>query len=217
MDWEHARYLLVEQQIRPWEVLDQQVLQRVLAVKREDFVPQDKRNLAFVDTELPLGHGASMLSPKVEARLLQDVELKSGDKVLVVGAGTGYLVALAAGLCAQVYGVEIEPELKRAAEENLARAGIRNARIELGDGVQGLAAQAPFDAIIVTGSVAEVPQALKDQLAVGGRLIAVVGELPIMSATLLQRVEQNAWRSEKRFEYNLPRLKNTPVAEAFSF
>ncbi|GAA5786420.1 protein-L-isoaspartate O-methyltransferase family protein [Chitiniphilus shinanonensis] len=217
MDWEHARYLLVEQQIRPWEVLDQQVLQRVLAVKREDFVPQDKRNLAFVDTELPLGHGASMLSPKVEARLLQDVELKSGDKVLVVGAGTGYLVALAAGLCAQVYGVEIEPELKRVAEENLARAGIRNARIELGDGVQGLAAQAPFDAIIVTGSVAEVPQALKDQLAVGGRLIAVVGELPIMSATLLQRVEQNAWRSEKRFEYNLPRLKNTPVAEVFSF
>ncbi|TJZ77302.1 protein-L-isoaspartate O-methyltransferase family protein [Chitiniphilus eburneus] len=217
MDWEHARYLLVEQQIRPWEVLDQQVLQRVLDVKREDFVPTDKRNLAFVDTELPLGHGACMLSPKMEARLLQDVELQSTDKVLVVGAGTGYLVALAAGLAAQVYGVEIEPELKRAAEENLVRAGIRNARVELGDGVQGLNAQAPFNAIIVTGSVAEVPQALKDQLAVGGRLIAVVGELPIMSATLFLRVDQDAWRTEKLFEYNLPRLKNAPAAPAFSF
>ncbi|UXY15559.1 protein-L-isoaspartate O-methyltransferase [Chitiniphilus purpureus] len=217
MDWEHARYLLVEQQIRPWDVLDQRVLQRVLDVKREDFVPADKRNLAFVDTELPLGHGASMLSPKVEARLVQEVELKPTDRVLVVGAGTGYLMALAAGLCQVVYGVEIEPALKQLAEENLLRAGIKNAHVELGDGLRGLSAKAPFDAIIVTGSLAGMPAALQEQLAVGGRLIAVIGALPIMSATLYTRVDQAAWRSEKLFEYNLPRLVGQDVASAFSF
>lgn len=215
MDWERARYFLVEQQIRPWDVLDQQVLQRFLDVKREDFVPEDKKNLAFVDTELPLGNGACMLAPKVEGRLLQEVGLKPADRVLVVGAGTGYLMALAAGLAAEVHGVEIDPALKAAAEQNLLRAGIKNAHVELADGSQGFAAKAPYDVIIVTASLDAVPQVLKDQLAVGGRLIAVVGNLPIMSAVLETRVEEGAWRSEKRFEYNLPRLvEQRPV---FSF
>ncbi|WP_255988794.1 protein-L-isoaspartate O-methyltransferase family protein [Chitinolyticbacter albus] len=217
MDWELARYLLVEQQIRPWDVLDKRVLQRFLDVKREDFVPADKKNLAFVDTELPLGNGAYMLAPKVEGRLLQEVALKPTDRVLVVGAGTGYLMALAAGLCAEVQGVEIEPALKAQAEQNLVRAGIKNARVELADGSQGYTAKAPYDVIIVTGSFGAVPQALKDQLAIGGRLIAVVGELPIMSAVLETRVEEGAWRSEKRFEYNLPRLAQEKSAPAFSF
>lgn len=215
MDWEHARYLLVEQQIRPWDVLDKRVLQRFLDVKREDFVPADKKNLAFVDTELPLGNGACMLAPKVEGRFLQEVALKPTDRVLVVGAGTGYLMALAAGLAAEVYGVEIEPALKATAEQNLVRAGIKNARVELADGSQGYIAKAPYDVIIVTASVEGVPQALKDQLAIGGRLIAVVGELPIMSAVLETRVEEGAWRSEKRFEYNLPRLCEQKVAFSF--
>jgi protein-L-isoaspartate(D-aspartate) O-methyltransferase len=217
MDWEHARYLLVEQQIRPWDVLDQKVLDRVLTVKREDFVPADKKALAFVDSELPIGHEATMLAPKVEARFLQDVEVQPSDKVLIAGAGTGYLMALAAGLASQVYGVEIEPELASQAEANLARAGVRNARVVVGDAVRGFAEQAPFDVVIVTGSFASVPATLKEQLAVGGRLIAIVGELPIMSATLIRRVDHNAYSEEKLFEYNLPRMKNAPAVSAFTF
>ena len=217
MDWEHARYLLVEQQIRPWDVLDQKVLDRVLTVKREDFVPADKKALAFVDSELPIGHEATMLAPKVEARFLQDVEVQPSDKVLIAGAGTGYLMALAAGLATQVYGVEIEPELASQAEANLARAGIRNARVVVGDAVRGFAEQAPFDVIIVTGSFSSVPATLKEQLATGGRLIAIVGELPIMSATLIRRVDHNAYSEEKLFEYNLPRMKNAPAVSAFTF
>ncbi|GGP23651.1 protein-L-isoaspartate O-methyltransferase family protein [Silvimonas iriomotensis] len=217
MDWEHARYLLVEQQIRPWDVLDQKVLDRVLTVKREDFVPADKKALAFVDSELPIGHEATMLAPKVEARFLQDVEVQPTDKVLIAGAGTGYLMALAAGLASQVYGVEIEPELASQAEANLARAGVRNARVVVGDAVRGFAEQAPFDVIIVTGSFESVPASLKEQLAVGGRLIAIVGQLPIMSATLVRRVDHNAYSEEKLFEYNLPRMKNAPAVSAFRF
>jgi protein-L-isoaspartate(D-aspartate) O-methyltransferase len=217
MDWEHARYLLVEQQIRPWDVLDQKVLDRVLTVKREDFVPADKKALAFVDSELPIGHEATMLAPKVEARFLQDVEVQPSDKVLIAGAGTGYLMALAAGLASQVYGVEIEPELASQAEANLAHAGIRNARVAVGDAVRGFAEQAPFDVIIVTGSFSSVPATLKEQLATGGRLIAIVGELPIMSATLVRRVDHNAYSEEKLFEYNLPRMKNAPAVSAFTF
>lgn len=217
MDWEHARYLLVEQQIRPWDVLDQKVLDRVLTVKREDFVPADKRALAFVDSELPIGHDATMLAPKVEARFLQEVELQPADKVLIAGAGTGYLMALAAGLAANVYGIEIEPALASQAEANLAAAGVRNTRVIVGDAVHGLTEQAPFDVIIATGSFASVPATLKDQLAVGGRLIAIVGELPIMSATLVKRVDHGAFSEEKLFEYNLPRMKNAPVAPAFHF
>ena len=217
MDWEHARYLLVEQQIRPWDVLDQKVLDRVLTVKREDFVPADKKALAFVDTDLPVGHGSVLMSPKLEARMLQDVEVKPTDKVLIVGAGTGYLMAMAAGLVNQVYGIEIEPELAAQAEANLARAGIRNARVIVGDGMHGVAAQAPFDTIIATGSFFEIPSTLKDQLAVGGRLLAIVGELPIMSATLLTRLDASAFRTDKLFEYNLPRLANAPAKPVFEF
>ncbi len=217
MDWEHARYLLVEQQIRPWDVLDQKVLDRVLTVKREDFVPADKKGAGLCRYRSALGHGSVLMSPKLEARMVQDAEVQPTDKVLVVGAATGYVMAMAAGLANQVYGIEIEPELAAQAEANLARAGIRNARVIVGDGMGGIPTQAPFDVIIATGSFYEVPQALKDQLAVGGRLIAIVGELPIMSATLLTKVDTAAWRSDKLFEYNLPRMKNAPAKPVFQF
>ncbi|SMC29963.1 protein-L-isoaspartate(D-aspartate) O-methyltransferase [Andreprevotia lacus DSM 23236] len=216
MDWDRARYLMVEQQIRPWDVLDSKVLQRLFDVKREEFVPADKKELAFVDVALPLPNGNSMLEPKLEARLLQDVELKASDRVLVVGAGTGYLVALAAGLAKQVIGVEIDLDLKHAAEANLLRAGIKNARIEEGNGLAAANPGAPFDAIILTGSVAEVPVVLREQLADGGRLIAIVGELPIMSAVRVTRAGA-AFGDTKLFEFNLPRLHSASDKSQFVF
>ncbi|KAF0812327.1 Protein-L-isoaspartate O-methyltransferase [Andreprevotia sp. IGB-42] len=216
MDWEHARYLMVEQQIRPWDVLDGKVLERLMLVKREDFVPADKKELAFVDVALPLGNGNFMLEPKLEARLVQDVELKPTDKVLVIGAGTGYVVALAAGLAREVIGVEIDVALKHVAEANLLRAGVKNARVEEGNGLSAANVACPFDAIIVTGSLAEVPAVLREQLAEGGRLIAVVGELPIMSAVLLKR-SGNSYAQNKLFEFNLPRLRSAADKDAFVF
>jgi len=216
MDWDRARYLMVEQQIRPWNVLDSKVLQRLFDVKREEFVPADKKELAFVDVALPLPHGNSMLEPKIEARLVQDVELKPTDKVLVIGAGTGYLVALAAGLAQQVIGVEIDVDLKHVAEANLLRAGIKNARIEEGNGLSAANPAAPFDAIIVTGSLPQVPAVLREQLADGGRLIAVVGELPIMAAVRVTRAGA-AFGETKLFEYNLPRLHSAADNTQFVF
>lgn len=214
MDWENARYLLVEQQIRPWNVLNPAILERVLTTRREDFVPADKKELAFVDVELPLGNGNLMLAPKVEARLLQEIDLKATDKLLVVGPGAAYLVALAAGLCAQVVSIESDAAQAELTNAQLKAAGIKNARVEVGD---ALAAQAngPFDAIIATASFAEIPAQLQAQLAVGGRLMVIVGEEPIMSATLVKRNTQDHFTSAKVFEYNLPRLQQS--AAAFEF
>jgi protein-L-isoaspartate(D-aspartate) O-methyltransferase len=214
MDWENARYLLVEQQIRPWNVLNPVILERVLKTRREDFVPADKKELAFVDVELPLGNGALMLAPKVEARFLQEIDLKATDKLLVVGAGAAYLVALAAGLCAQVIAIESDAAQAEFTNAQLKAARIKNARVEVGDAL-ATHASGPFDAIIATVSFAEVPAQLQTQLAVGGRLIVIVGEEPIMSATLVKRNAQDNFTSVKVFEYNLPRLQQS--AAAFEF
>ncbi|WP_432723586.1 protein-L-isoaspartate O-methyltransferase [Jeongeupia wiesaeckerbachi] len=211
MDWERARYFLVEQQIRPWHVLDQKVLDRVLVLKREDFVPQDKRALAFVDTELPLSCGGQMLAPKIEARFAQEAQLKPTDKVLVIGAASGaYLIGLIAGLCAQVYGIDDTAAKVAFAQDGVQRAGLKNVRIEQTNDLLGFKAQAPYDAIIVCGSFAELPAALKAQLASGGRVIAITGELPIMQAG---RAGEGA--DEVLFEYNLPRLRAQVPASSF--
>jgi protein-L-isoaspartate(D-aspartate) O-methyltransferase len=214
MDWENARYLLVEQQIRPWNVLNPVILERVLKTRREDFVPQDKKELAFVDVELPLGNGTLMLAPKVEARLLQEIDLKATDKLLIVGPGAAYLVALAAGLCAQVISIESDAAQADFTNAQLKAAGIKNARVEVGDAL-AVHANGPFDAIIATASFAEVPVQLQAQLAVGGRLIVIVGEEPIMSATLVKRNTQDNFTSTKVFEYNLPRLLQSAVVFEF--
>ncbi|WP_373976020.1 protein-L-isoaspartate O-methyltransferase [Chitinibacter sp. SCUT-21] len=205
MDWEKARYFLVEQQIRPWNVLDSAVLERILNTRREDFVPQDKKELAFVDVELPLGNGALMLAPKVEARLLQEVALKTTDKVLIVGAGTAYLAALAAGLCAQL--VVIEADTKQAEQTNAALkvAGIKNVSIEVGTTLTSK--QGPFDAIIAASSFDAVPAELTAQLVAGGRLITVLGEEPIMHAVVVTVDGAGKQVSREVFDYNLPRLK----------
>ena len=181
IDTERARFNMIEQQIRPWDVLDLDVLALLQNVRREDFVPIAHKALAFTDMMIPLlpraeealRNGWCMLEPKQEARLLQDAAPKAHEKVLEIGAGSGYMAALLASRAQRVISMEIVPELARVARENLQRAGIRNAEVREGDGAKGLAAEGPFDVIVLSGSVSEVPQALLAQLKVGGRLAAI--------------------------------------------
>lgn len=219
MDFENARFNLVEQQIRPWDVLDPKVLDLLFHVKREDFVPDDKRTLAFVDTELPLINGHKMLQPKVEARLVQDLGLKPEDKVLEIGTGSGHVTALLASLSRHVYSVDLDPVMKEMAAKNLKKAGISNVTLIEGNGIDGYAAQAPFDAILVGGSLPVVPDTLKQQLAVGGRMILVVGDEPVMTAKLIERESETAFRETGLFEICIPRLTHSEAVEPerFSF
>src|SRR3954447_24333220 len=195
IDFERSRFNMIEQQIRPWDVLDLDVLALLSKVKREDFVPAAHKALAFTDMMIPLlgpteealRKGWCMLEPKQEARLLQDVAPRGHEKILEVGAGSGYMAAVLASQAQRVISLEIVPELARMARENLQRAGIRNVEVREADGAKGLAAEGPFDAIVLSGSVAEVPQALLAQLKVGGRLAAIVGSEPVMRATFITR------------------------------
>jgi protein-L-isoaspartate(D-aspartate) O-methyltransferase len=187
MNIEQARFNMIEQQIRTWEVLDDGILSLLSVVKREDFVPGAYRAMAFVDTEVPLSHGQSMLAPKVEARLLQELGVQRHERVLEVGAGSGYMAALLAHKAQHVTTLEIVPELARFAADNLRRAWVGNAKVLEADASQAPAVDGPFDVIVLSGSVAAVPRALLGQLKPGGRLVAVVGQLPIMRAVLLTR------------------------------
>ncbi|HJU49718.1 MAG TPA: protein-L-isoaspartate O-methyltransferase [Pseudogulbenkiania sp.] len=219
MDFENARFNLVEQQIRPWDVLDPKVLDLLFHVKREDFVPDDKRTLAFVDTELPLLNGHKMLQPKMEARLVQDLGLKPEDKVLEIGTGSGHVTALLAGLSRHVYSIDLDPAMKEMAAKNLKKAGVTNVTLVEGNGIDGYAAQAPFDAILVGGSLPVVPDSLKQQLAVGGRLILVVGDEPVMTTKLIERESETVFRETSLFEICIPRLAHSEAVEPerFSF
>ena len=221
MNLEQARFNMIEQQIRPWEVLDPGVLSLLSIVKREDFVPPAYRALAFVDTEVPLreggARGQSMFSPKVEARLLQDLAVARHEQVLEIGAGSGHMAALLAHKAQQVTSFEIVPELARMAEANLRRAAVMNARVIEGDGSRGLPEQAPFDVILLSGSVARVPQHLLEQLKVGGRLAAIVGFEPIMRATLVRRVGEDEYASVELFDTVAPRLLGFDEPTRFSF
>lgn len=217
MDIEQARFNMIEQQIRPWDVLDPQVLSLLSVVKREDFVPPAYRALAFVDTEVPLPAGQQMLAPKVEARMLQELTLQRHERVLEVGAGSGYMAALLAHRSQHVFTIERIPELARMARLNLQRAGVRNATVIEGDGAAGLATEGPFDAIVLSGSVADVPSGLLGQLKPGGRLIAIVGQIPIMRATLITRSGELGFRSVDLFDTVAPRLVGFPEPARFSF
>jgi protein-L-isoaspartate(D-aspartate) O-methyltransferase len=217
MNLEQARFNMVEQQIRTWEVLDQDVLDLMLVVKREEFVPAAWRNLAFADAEIPLGHGATMLAPKIEAHALQALQLKRHEKVLEIGAGSGYMAALLAAHADHVWSVEIVPELAALARDNLARHGVSNVTVETGDGVRGLPAHAPYDAIMVSAALPAVPQELLAQLKVGGRLFAIVGAAPVMTAQVITRVSEDGYRSVKLFETLVDPLQNAPVAAQFTF
>lgn len=221
MNLEQARYNMVEQQIRTWEVLDQEVLDLLLTIKREDFVPPACLKLAYAETAIPLGHGAAMLPPAIEAKLLQALQLRKSDKVLEIGTGSGYMAALLGARSDHVYTVEIEPELAAKARDNLQRECADNVTVIEGDGAQGWPSQAPYDVILLSGSVPEIPQALLAQLKVGGRLLAVVGEAPLMQARLVTCVaegnSEGNFQSVNLFETSIPRLRNVPERGKFVF
>ncbi len=217
MNLEQARFNMVEQQIRPWEVLDQAVLDLLYAVPREEFVPAAFRKLAFVDMEIPLGEGEAMMAPKVEARVVQELALKKTDRVLEVGTGSGYLTALLARCAAHVTSLEIRPQLAAFGRDNLARHGADNVTLEVGDGARGDAKRAPYDAIVLTGSTPVLPAGLKEQLAPGGRLFAVVGEAPVMVAQLITCTAPGAFGTRALFDTVLAPLVNAAQPPRFKF
>lgn len=217
MNIEQARFNMIEQQIRPWEVLDPRVLDLLFVVKREDFVPAAQRNLAFADMELPLAAGQLMLAPKMEARLLQELGIKKGDKVLEIGTGSGYMAALLAAHAEHVVTVESRPELAEQARANLERAGIANVSVEIGDGANGWAARGPYDAIVLSGAVAAIPASILKQLRVGGRLAAVVGAAPAMEAQLVTCTAEGVFNTVNLFETVIPSLDGFAAASNFSF
>ncbi|TFZ00159.1 protein-L-isoaspartate O-methyltransferase family protein [Ramlibacter humi] len=222
---EQLRFNMIEQQIRPWDVLDPEILGLLQKVRREEFVPPAHLGLAFADLMIPLRGrpdeamrlGQVMLEPKMEARLLQEVSPRPHEKALEVGAGSGYMAALLAGRAQRVITLEIEPELAKMARDNLQRAGIRNAEVREADGSQGLAAEGPFDVIVLSGSVADVPQALLQQLKVGGRLATITGGEPVMRATLITRTGEATFTTAQRWDTLAPRLVKFPEPSRFSF
>ena len=217
MNVEQARFNMIEQQIRPWEVLDQGVLDLLYAVPREEFVPPAYRSLAFADMEIPIGEGETMMAPKIEARLLQAVAAKKSDRVLEVGTGSGYLTALLAHRAAHVYSVEIKPALAEFGRANLRRQAMENVTLEIGDAARGWAPHCPYDVIVLTGSTPVVPEALLGQLAPGGRLFAVVGDAPVMVAKLVTCVGPATYRSVELFDTVLAPLVNAAQPPRFQF
>ena len=222
---EQARFNMIEQQIRPWDVLDPQVLELLFVLKREEFVPEAHKALAFVDMQIPLlgsteealATGRCMLEPKVEARLLQEAAPQPHEKVLEVGAGSGYMAALLAARAQHVVTVEIDPDVAAMARHNLQRAGVRNVEVREADGARGLPGEGPFDVILLSGSVAEVPQALLSQLKVGGRLVTIVGHEPVMRATVVTRTGEASYATAQRWDTVAPRLRHFPQPSRFHF
>jgi len=217
MNPEQARFNMVEQQIRPWQVLDKAALSVLSNLPRELFVPQAYQALAYTDTEIPLGHGQQMVPPRVDARLMHDLHLRGTEKVLEVGTGSGYLTALLASRAQRVISLEVNPELAATARANLQRAGVTNADVRVADGSQGSAGDAPFDAIVLGGSVCEVPQSLLQQLSTGGHLIAIVGTEPVMCATLFTRTADANWHSKALWDTTAPRLQGFAEPTRFHF
>ncbi|MCY7371917.1 MAG: protein-L-isoaspartate O-methyltransferase [Polaromonas sp.] len=223
MNYEQARFNMIEQQIRPWEVLDDHVLSLLAVVRREDFVPPAHRALAFADMELPLAGasavepGQCMLAPKVEARLLQDLAVQKHQTVLEIGTGSGYMTALLAHRAREVLTLEIDPGLASIARKNLLRAGIHNAQVRTADGSKPGELGGPFDVIVLSGSVADVPAALLSLLKVGGRLSAITGFEPMMHATLITCVAPEAMRTTTAWDTVAPRLLNFPEPSNFRF
>lgn len=223
MSLEKARFNMIEQQVRPWEVLDPAVLALLESVPRDAFVSDAHRALAYMDMELPLGSGADqvMLAPRVQARLVQDLAIQPTDKVLEIGTGSGYTTALLARLGQRVVSLEIDGAIATQARANLQRAGITNADVRVADatanGFAACAAEGPWNAILLGGSLADVPQALLDLLAPGGRLIAITGQEPMMRATLVTRVEAARFHTAQPWDAVAPRLQNFAEPSRFSF
>lgn len=214
---EAARQHMVESQIRTWDVLDDDILALMARAPRQDFVPPQYRNLAYVDMNIPLGRGQVMMAPKTEARLLQALEIGPNDKILEVGTGSGFMTWLLAALGRQVYSVEIIPEFKMQAAEKLAAQGVANINLEVGDAARGWGRQGPYDVIMVTGSLPILPDEFGQSLAIGGRMAVIVGTAPVMEALLVRRVSEQSFETRSLFETELPPLINARQPEKFVF
>ena len=214
---EKARFNMIEQQIRPWNVLDGEVLGLLSSLNRHDFVPAAHRSLAYADLEIPLPGGQCMLAPRLEARLLQDLEIQKNENVLEIGAGSGFMAALLAHKARSVLSLEINPELVELARANLKKAGIGNVEVRQADGAKGGAKDGPFDVILLSGSVAQIPHDLLNQLKIGGRLAAIVGDEPVMKATIITRTSATDFRTATPWDVNAPRLQNFAQASRFQF
>lgn len=224
-NFDKARFNMIEQQIRPWEVLDARVLSLLSEVRREQFVPAAFQALALADLEIPLSQpsveGESMLPPRVEARALQDLDLQPTDNVLEIGTGSGYMATLMGKLAARVLTIEINPVLARQAQAHLEAAGAGNVEVKAADAAANrfaaCAVHAPYDAILISGSIAEVPTDLLELLRTGGRLFAVVGHEPMMRATLVRRTGEAAYHTEQPWDIVTPRMRNFPEPSRFRF
>jgi protein-L-isoaspartate(D-aspartate) O-methyltransferase len=220
---ERLRFNMIEQQIRPWDVLDLDILDLLNNIRREDYVPEAHRALAFFDMEIPLEGatakeaGQCMLSPKVEARLLQDLHIQKHESVLEIGTGSGFMAALLAHRAAQVLTLEIDPGLAKAAAETLRRNGVMNVEVRHADGAQPLPSGPTFDVILLSGSVARIPQGLLGSLKQGGRLAAVVGDEPMMRANFVTRTSEGKWETIQPWDTVAPRLLNFPAPSRFNF
>ncbi|MCG6898373.1 MAG: protein-L-isoaspartate O-methyltransferase [Gammaproteobacteria bacterium] len=214
---EQARFNMIEQQVRPWDVLDQHVLDTMKTIPREHFVPERYRSLAFADTNIPLGHEQVMMAPKLEGRLLQALAIAPGDRILEIGTGSGYLTACLATLGRHVTSVDIMPDFTAAAGEKLQQEKIGNISLYTADVANGIGSDERFDAIAVTGSLPVLQQQYHNNLAIGGRLFLITGELPIMEACLITRVDEHNWSRESLLETCIPPLLNAARAQDFIF
>ncbi len=217
LNFEVARRTMIDCQIRTWDVLDERVLELVARMPREDYVPKQYRNLSFTDMNIPLGHGEVMMAPKLEARLAQELEINPTDKILEIGTGSGYMMALLAALGRHVVSVEIRPEFTAAAAIKLAHHGVRNITLENGDGARGWERQKPYDVILLTGSTPLLPETFQHSLAPGGRMIAIVGTAPAMDVRRIRRLSKYSFEEKSLFETVLPMLQNALEPSKFVF
>lgn len=215
MDLKLARFNMVHQQVRPWDVSNKAILDLLSNIPREQFIPKSLRGLAYSDTLIPIGSNQVALSPKIAARILQAVDPKPQDNVLEIGTGTGYLTALLAHFAKKVISVEIFSDLKNQAQDNLNKLDIHNVELELGDGSHGFQSKAPYDIIVITGSVASIPHSFRKQIAKLGRLFAVVGKPPVMRAILLTRDSQDQFKEKVLFETLIPPLMREAKVSKF--
>jgi protein-L-isoaspartate(D-aspartate) O-methyltransferase len=217
MNMEQARFNMIEQQIRPWDVLDDRVLSTLSTTPREEFVPEQYRALAFSDISIPLGHDQAMMPPKLEGKLLQALTIRSSDRILEIGTGSGYLTACLAKLGGSVLSVDLYEDFIEQAKEKLEQQGITNVTFAQGDAAAGWQSDSGFDVIAVTGSLPLVHRGFHSLLNRGGRLFVIAGKPPVMQALLITRVGEQEWNQESLFETSVPSLLNAPEPEAFTF
>ena len=217
MNFEQARSNMIEQQIKPWDVPNQSVLDLISEIHREDFVPDEYKRLALADVRIPLAHDRVTMTPKVEARLLQALEIKPDDEILEVGTGCAYMTALLAKSGHHVRSIDVHPEFTEQARLKLQQHNIHNVTLECGNAIHGWQQSSSYDVIVLTGSVPVLEDHLQKQLKLGGRMFAITGQSPVMEARLIKRVAENEWYNKILFETDLPELEGATQIETFKF